>query len=128
MDYDTLCRILDHSPDGNFIWDKNTVLVYANKAALEQNMVNKEEFIGHTWEELKENDHIFGGFVPLAFQEKRIMHAKSVGPSGREKYITNTPVLDADGNVTLTDGEETYAFPVKSAGYVKLCDDEDLFG
>ena len=36
--------------------------------------------------------------------------------------------LDADGNVTLTDGEETYAFPVKSAGYVKLCDDEDLFG
>ena len=33
-----------------------------------------------------------------------------------------------DGNVTLTDGEETYAFPVKSAGYVKLCDDEDLFG
>ena len=31
-------------------------------------------------------------------------------------------------NVTLTDGEETYAFPVKSAGYVKLCDDEDLFG
>ena len=36
--------------------------------------------------------------------------------------------LDADGNVTLTDGEETYVFPVKSAGYVKLCDDEDLFG
>ena len=35
---------------------------------------------------------------------------------------------DADGNVTLTDGEETYTFPVKSAGYVKLCDDEDLFG
>ena len=32
-----------------------------------------------------------------------------------------------DGNVTLTDGEESWTFPVKSAGYVKLCDDEDLF-
>ena len=31
-------------------------------------------------------------------------------------------------NVTLADGEETYTFPVKAAGYVKLCDDEDLFG
>ena len=39
-----------------------------------------------------------------------------------------SPFYDADGNVTLTYGEETYAFPVKSAGYVKLCDDEDLFG
>ena len=38
----------------------------------------------------------------------------------------NAPV-DADGNVTLTDGEESWTFPVKSAGYVKLCDDEDLF-
>ena len=36
-------------------------------------------------------------------------------------------LYDADGNVTLTDEEDTYAFPVKSAGYVKLCDDEDLF-
>ena len=34
---------------------------------------------------------------------------------------------DADGNVTLTDGEESFTFPIKSAGYVKLCDDEDLF-
>ena len=36
--------------------------------------------------------------------------------------------LDDDGNVTLADGETTYTFPVKAAGYVKLCDDEDLFG
>ena len=36
--------------------------------------------------------------------------------------------VDADGNVTLLDGETAYTFPVKSAGYVKLCDDEDLFG
>lgn len=47
---------------------------------------------------------------------------------GRRDYAGILQGLDADGNVTLTDGEETYAFPVKSAGYVKLCDDEDLFG
>ena len=35
--------------------------------------------------------------------------------------------LDADGNATLVNGEETYTFPVKMAGYVKLCDDENLF-
>lgn len=35
--------------------------------------------------------------------------------------------LDADGNATLVNGEESYTFPVKMAGYVKLCDDEDLF-
>ena len=37
--------------------------------------------------------------------------------------------LDADGNVTLRSetGAETYIFPQKSAGYVKLCDDEHLF-
>ena len=47
---------------------------------------------------------------------------------GRRDYAGILQGLDADGNVTLTDGEETYAVPVKSAGYVKLCDDEDLFG
>lgn len=36
--------------------------------------------------------------------------------------------LDADGTVTLlADGGDVIAFPVKSAGYVKLCDDENLF-
>ena len=37
--------------------------------------------------------------------------------------------LDADGNVMLKSetGAETYTFPQKSAGYVKLCDDEHLF-
>ena len=40
----------------------------------------------------------------------------------------DTDTCEAVSRVTLTDGEETYAFPVKSAGYVKLCDDENLFG
>lgn len=35
--------------------------------------------------------------------------------------------LDDDGSVTLLDGETRHTFPVKSAGYVKLCDDEHLF-
>lgn len=35
--------------------------------------------------------------------------------------------LDADGNVMLLDGEAVHVFPVKSVGYVKLCDDENLF-
>ena len=34
---------------------------------------------------------------------------------GRRDYAGILQGLDADGNVTLTDGEETYAFPVKSA-------------
>ena len=29
--------------------------------------------------------------------------------------------------VTLKSDDGDYTFPVKAAGYVKLCDDEDLF-
>ena len=32
-----------------------------------------------------------------------------------------------DGVVTLRSGEEELSFPLKAAGFVKLCDDEDLF-
>ena len=35
--------------------------------------------------------------------------------------------LSADGMVTLKSDDGDYTFPVKAAGYVKLCDDEDLF-
>lgn len=42
MDPAALHNVLDHSADGIFIWDKNTVLVYANKAALGQNMAERE--------------------------------------------------------------------------------------
>lgn len=35
---------------------------------------------------------------------------------------------DADGVITLRgEGGEVFAFPLRSAGYIKLCDDEDLF-
>ena len=35
--------------------------------------------------------------------------------------------MDDGGNVTLAGGDGPVTFPVKSAGYVKLCDDENLF-
>ena len=34
----------------------------------------------------------------------------------------------AEGAVTLNTAEGPVTFPLKAAGYVKLCDDEDLFG
>ena len=60
--------------------------------------------------------------------QKCAAHLIRPDEQGRRDYAGILQGLDVDGNVTLTDGEETYAFPVKSAGYVKLCDDEDLFG
>ena len=60
--------------------------------------------------------------------QKCAAHLIRPDEQGRRDYAGILQGLDADGNVTLTDGEDTYAFPVKSAGYVKLCDDEDLFG
>ena len=59
--------------------------------------------------------------------EKAAMHLIRPDEQGRRDYAGILQGLDADGNVTLTDGEESWTFPVKSAGYVKLCDDEDLF-
>lgn len=46
---------------------------------------------------------------------------------GRRDYVGILRGLGEDGAVVLEDGDETYTFPVKSAGYVKLCDDENLF-
>ena len=60
--------------------------------------------------------------------QKCTAHLIRPDEAGRRDVAGILQGLDADGNVTLTDGEETYVFPVKSAGYVKLCDDEDLFG
>ena len=53
--------------------------------------------------------------------------AKAADKAVQVKLMPVTVGLDADGNATLVNGEETYTFPVKMAGYVKLCDDENLF-
>src|SRR5699024_12840685 len=60
--------------------------------------------------------------------QKCAAHLIRPDEAGRRDVAGILQGLDADGNVTLQDGEETYTFPVKAAGYVKLCDDEDLFG
>ena len=60
--------------------------------------------------------------------QKCAAHLIRPDEAGRRDVAGILQGLDADGNVTLTDGEESYTFPVKAAGYVKLCDDEDLFG
>lgn len=99
MNYEILCRVLDYYADGIFIWDKNMILVYANDVALAQNKVDRESLIGHTWEELKDKYLLFGNFVPLSFQEKRTVSGKAIGPAGTERYITNTPVFDDNGDI-----------------------------
>ena len=60
--------------------------------------------------------------------QKYAAHLIRPDEAGRRDVAGILQGLDADGNVTLADGEESYTFPVKAAGYVKLCDDEDLFG
>lgn len=60
--------------------------------------------------------------------QKCAAHLIRPDEAGRRDLAGILEGLDADGNVTLLDGEVRYTFPVKAAGYVKLCDDEDLFG
>ena len=60
--------------------------------------------------------------------QKCAAHLIRPDEAGRRDVAGILQGLDADGNVTLQEGEERYTFPVKAAGYVKLCDDEDLFG
>ena len=59
--------------------------------------------------------------------QKCAAHLIRPDEQGRRDYAGILQGLDADGNATLVNGEETYTFPVKMAGYVKLCDDENLF-
>lgn len=44
------------------------------------------------------------------------------------REVEGTLVGLADGNVTLHTEQGDVTFPLKSAGFVKLCDDENLFG
>ena len=60
--------------------------------------------------------------------QKCAAHLIRPDEQGRRDYAGILQGLADDGTVTLTDGDETYTFPVKMAGYVKLCDDENLFG
>ena len=60
--------------------------------------------------------------------QKCAAHLIRPDEAGRRDVAGILQGLDADGNVTLQEGEARYTFPVKAAGYVKLCDDEDLFG
>ena len=59
--------------------------------------------------------------------QKCAAHLIRPDAQGRRDYQGLLRGLDADGNVTLEGEGETFTFPAKAAGYVKLCDDEDLF-
>ena len=59
--------------------------------------------------------------------QKCAAHLIRPDEAGRRDLVGILQGLDAEGNVTLTDGGESCTFPVKMAGYVKLCDDENLF-
>ena len=59
--------------------------------------------------------------------QKCAAHLIRPDEAGRRDLVGILQGLDAEGNVTLTDGGESCTFPVNMAGYVKLCDDENLF-
>ena len=60
--------------------------------------------------------------------QKCAAHLIRPDEAGRRDVSGILQGLDGEGNVTLLEGDAAYTFPLKAAGYVKLCDDEDLFG
>ena len=60
--------------------------------------------------------------------QKCAAHLIRPDEAGRRDVSGILQGLDGEGNVTLLEGQTPYTFPLKAAGYVKLCDDEDLFG
>lgn len=54
----------------------------------------------------------------------RLIRPDETGRRDAEGILTG---LSPDGTVGLDTPQGTYFFPLKAAGYVKLCDDEDLF-
>lgn len=60
--------------------------------------------------------------------QKCVAHLIRPDEQGRRDVEGLLQELDGDGNVTLrSEAGESIVFPRGSAGYVKLCDDEDLF-
>ena len=111
MDLATLHNVLDHSADGIFIWDKNTVLVYANKAALGQNMAEREQLLGHTWEELKDKNLIFGSCTLLAFIENVISNVRELSNLISDIHKLNIPIGILDEPKKETVDNRTLCMP-----------------
>ena len=66
-------------------------------------------------------------FTALSGQ-KCAAHLIRPDEQGRRDVTGLLQGLDGDGNVTIqTEAGEDITFPRGSAGYIKLCDDEDLF-
>ena len=64
---------------------------------------------------------------PILDEADPIAHLIRPDEQGRRDAEGILEGLSADGMVTLKSDDGDYTFPVKAAGYVKLCDDEDLF-
>ncbi|MGO0059645.1 sigma-54 interaction domain-containing protein [Brevibacillus fluminis] len=101
MSTEILMKILDHSPNEIYVLDKDTRIVYANKAYERHYGTKQSEIVG------KLNDEIFAkgywkpSILPLVLKEKKTVTIKQISYVGKELITTAIPLLNDDQEIEL---------------------------
>ncbi|RXT01539.1 sigma-54-dependent Fis family transcriptional regulator [Ammoniphilus sp. CFH 90114] len=98
---DVLIKILDHSPNEIYVLDRDTRIVYANKAYERHYGVKQSEIIGKLNDEIFSKGYWTPSIVPLVLKEKKSITIKQTSYVGKELITTAIPLLNDDQEIEL---------------------------
>ena len=101
IDVNTLLKILDHSSDEIYVFDKNRRIIYVNKMCERHYGVTPNELIGKSNDELLAKGYWSPSIIPAIFKEKKIMTLKQTTYLGIELITTAIPILNQDDEVEM---------------------------
>ncbi|MGE1165152.1 sigma 54-interacting transcriptional regulator [Peribacillus simplex] len=108
MSNEILKKILDYSPNEIYVLDKNSRIVYVNKACERHYGIKLEDVVGKSNDELTSKDYWKPLILPIVFKEKKAITTKQVTYVGRELITTAIPLLNDKQEIELiiTAGQE----------------------
>lgn len=96
-------EILNNLYDGIYISDKNGITLYVNDAYCRMTGIKREEIIGRTVKEIREEGRLYKGSVTEeVLKEKKVVSsvAKSL-ITGKDMLVTGKPIFDENGEIKL---------------------------
>lgn len=100
MDFDSFVELIDNAYDEIFIWDKESRVVYANKASGQNYGYPPEFFIGKTIEECWGKEKYWDPTtIPYVLKEKKPVIQQQKTILGQDVITIAVPVFDEDNNI-----------------------------
>lgn len=98
---DLLKKILDHSSDEIYVFDKHRRVIYVNKMCQKHYGVNPEELIGKSNDEIVAKGYWSPSIIPMIFEEKKPMLVRQTTYIGAELLTQAIPILNEQGEVEM---------------------------